>query len=182
MNKLSLITLASVVAMSFSTVTVAQEEEIEIIMKGDHKMMKMKGDHRMKWKMRGKKHHMMHLLMDADGDGSVTAEEFKDFRAKNFAKADKNGDGSLNGAEFAELAKIKKELHKKAKEMAKKKKAKKYFGKLDADGDGKISKAEFDAKGERSFIRMDHNDDGVLNKKDRRKKMHKVIKMEKMAD
>lgn len=164
MNKLSLITLASVVAMSFSTVAFTQEKEIEIIMKGDHNMMG--------------KHHMMHMLMDTDDDGSVTAKEFKDFRAKNFAKADKNGDGSLNAEEFAELGAIKKEQHKKSVEMAKKKKAQKHFSKLDADGDGKISKAEFDAKGDRSFTRMDHNDDGVLNKKDRHKKMHKMKKMQ----
>ncbi|MCK5424131.1 MAG: EF-hand domain-containing protein [Emcibacter sp.] len=182
MNKLSLVTLASVAAMSLSTVAFAQEEEVHIIkMKGDHKMMEMMGGHRM-MKMKGKKHHMMYLLMDTDEDGSVTAKEFNDFRAENFSKADKNGDGNLNAEEFSELRKIKKELHKKAMKMAKKKKAQKHFGKLDADGDGKISKAEFDAKGERSFIRMDHNDDGVLNKKDRRKKMHVIKKMKTIED
>lgn len=111
-------TLASVVAISFSTGAFAQEKEIEIIkMKGDHKIMKMMGDHRMMHKKRD--HHVMHLLMDTDGDGSVSAKEFKDFRTENFVKADKNGDGNLNGPEFDELAKIKKELYKKAKKMAK---------------------------------------------------------------
>ncbi len=179
MKKLTLITLASVATMSFSGAVFAEEKEIHVIkMKGDHDMTKMMGDHRMMRKKNAR--HMMHLLMDADNDGSVSSQEFKDFRSRNFSKADKNGDGKLNAEEFAELGKIKKELHKKAKELAKQKKAQKHFSKFDGDGDGNISKAEFDARGERSFIRMDHNDDGILNKKDRRKKMHVIKKMKKM--
>ena len=72
-----------------------------------------------------------------------------------------------------------KEQRKKAKEMMMQKKIQKHFEKMDANGDGKVSKAEFDAKGERGFIRMDQNDDGVLNMKDRKEKMHRMKEMDK---
>lgn len=179
MKKLSLVTLASVATMSFSTAAFAGEEKKhDMKMKGDHHIMKMKGDHH---KMKKKhKHHAMYILMDKDGNGAVSAKEFKDFRAGVFAKADKNSDGNLNAEEFAGLAKIKKVLHKKAMKMVKQKKAQKRFSKVDADGDGTISKAEFDAKGDSSFTRMDKNDDGVLNKKDRYKGKQKMKKTQKM--
>lgn len=157
MKKLPLVTMAAIMALSFSANSFA---------KGGKHMKHMKGSH-----------HVMHKLMDGDGDGSVSRDEFQAFRAQNFAAADKNGDGSLDDQEFAALAKNMAEKRKKAMEMAKLKRAEKHFGKLDADGDGKISQAEFDAKGERSFIRMDQNDDGLLNKADRKKKMHKMKKM-----
>lgn len=159
MNKYSLAALASIAALSISGAAFAEG--------GKHKHGMMGGK------------HMMHQMMDTNADGSVSNEEFKAFRAKNFADADANGDGSLNGQEFEALGKIMKEKHKAAKKMAKQKKAQKHFNKLDADGDGNISRAEFDAKGERSFIRMDNNEDGVLNKEDRPKKMRKLKKMDR---
>lgn len=167
MQKLSLITMASIAALSFSSAAFAGE--------GRH-MMKGEGMHMMK--MKGK-HHMMHMLMDADKNGSVSQDEFKAFRDQHFSGADKNGDGSLTVEEFAALSKIMEEERKKAMEMAKQKKAKKHFDKMDANGDGKITKAEFDAKGDRHFIRMDGNDDGVLNKEDRKGKKHKMKRMDR---
>lgn len=158
MKKISFIALASVVAVSFSVAAFA----------GDH--MRMKG-------MKAG-HHMMHEMMDANGDGSVSTQEFQAFRGQNFSKADKNGDGNLDAVEFDALGNIMKEQRAQAMEMAKKKKAQKRFNKLDDNGDGKISRAEFDAKGERSFIRMDQNDDGQLDQADRHKKMHKMKKMD----
>ncbi|MBL4800473.1 MAG: EF-hand domain-containing protein [Emcibacter sp.] len=158
MQKLSLVVIASIAALGFSFGAFA----------GDRMPMHhMKGGH-----------HMMHGLMDANKDGSVDEQEFKNFRNQHFSKADKNGDGVLTKKEFLALAVIMKEQRQKAMEMAKQKRAQKHFDKLDVDGNGKISKAEFDAKGQRSFIRMDQNDDGVLNKADRRKKMHKMKRME----
>ena len=159
MQKLSFITLASIAALSFSSAALA----------GDRMhMKKMKGGH-----------HVMHGLMDSNKDGSVSDEEFQAFRDQHFAGADKNGDGNLSQKEFAALGKIMKEQRQKAMEMAKAKRAQKHFNKLDADGDGKISKAEFEAKGKRSFIRMDHNDDGILDKGDRKMNKHKMKRMER---
>ncbi len=146
MKKTLFVTVASIAAISFSSSVYA-------------------GDKMHKMKMKGA--HMMHEMMDADKDGSVSAEEFKAFRSQKFADADKNNDGNLDAGEYEALSKVMAEKRKKAMEMAKKKKAKKHFDKMDTDGDGKISKAEFDAKGERGFIRMDKNDDGMLNMDDR---------------
>jgi len=157
MKNLPLITIASIIGLSFSSAAFAQNKM---------HMQKMKGGH-----------HMMHMMIDTNSDGSVSAQEFQGFRSQNFSAADKNKDGSLNGQEFEALSKIMKEQRKKAMEMAKQKMAKKHFDKLDADGDGKISKAEFDSKGERSFIRMDQNDDGVLNMDDRRENKTHMKKM-----
>jgi len=168
MNKLPFIALISLATLSVSSGAFAQAN-----------MQDRMNDKRMGMdKMRGQ-HHMMHMMMDANQDGSVSQEEFQSFRSKNFSGADKNGDKALTQDEFMALAKQMQEQRKKAKEMAKQKKMQKQFQKLDANGDGKISKEEFDAKGERSFIRMDHNDDGVLNKEDRQKKMRKMKKMNK---
>jgi len=119
-------------------------------------------------------HHMMNILMDTNKDGTVSSQEFQDFKGRNFAAADQNNDGFLNPEEFAALSKIKKEQRKKAMEMAKKKKAKKRFGEMDSDGDGKISKAEYDAKGAQGFNLMDLNKDGALSKNEHGKKMHKM--------
>ncbi|VAW05530.1 hypothetical protein MNBD_ALPHA01-69 [hydrothermal vent metagenome] len=166
MKKILFVTVASIAAMSFTSLAYAGDKM--------HKMHKMK--------MKGA--HMMHEMMDADKDGSVSAEEFQAFRSQKFADADKNNDGNLDAGEYEALAKVMAEQRKKAMEMAKKKKAKKHFDKMDADGDGKISKAEFDAKGERGFTRMDKNDDGMLNMDDRsygKDKMKKAKdKMKKM--
>jgi len=160
MQKINLVTIASLTVLSFSSSAFAEEKM---------HMMNMKG-----------MHHMMMTMMDTNEDGSVSQEEFQAFRSKNFSGADKNRNGSLDAKEFAALAKMMKEQHKKAMEMAKKKKMQKHFDKIDTNGDGKISKAEFDAKGDRSFIRMDGNDDGVLNKKDRKGMMHKMKDKGKM--
>ncbi len=161
MKKTSLIIVVSLAVLSLSTVVQSQERMGKKHMKGDF--------------------HMMNLLMDADKDGSVSHEEFKAFRTNTFNSADQNGDGKLNVQEMAELSSIMKAQKAKAMEMAQKKReakrAEKHFNKLDADDNGEVSREEFDAKGERGFIRMDHNDDGFLNKDDRQKKMYKMKKM-----
>lgn len=156
MNKLSVITVVSVVTLSFSSAAFAGEK------------MHMKG-------MKGE-HHMMHALMDTNGDGNVDKQEFQAFREQHFTGADKNGDGNITVEEFATMAKIMKEQREKAKKMMMQKKMQKHFKKMDTNGDGMISKAEFDAKGERGFTRMDQNDDGVLNMDDRKAKMHDMKK------
>lgn len=169
MKKISVITLASVVALSVMSTAFAdgKKQEMKHMMKmGSGSMMKMKGG------------HMMQQLMDGDKDGTITQEEFNSFRGKNFFDADKNRNKSLTLKEFAVMAKNMEEQRKKAMAMAKEKakqvRLKKHFDKLDADGDGKVSLAEFEAKGNRKFIRMDNNDDGVLNMADHKGKMKKM--------
>ncbi|GEM_PF-2927403 len=163
LKQLSLATLITVGAVSLSSLAFAG---------GGMHMGRMGGD----------MHRFMHQMMDSNKDGSVDEKEFQAFRDQHFTKLDQNHDGKLSAKEFAMMPKIMAEMRKKAKEMAQQERLKKHFAKLDANGDGKISKAEFDAKGERSFIRMDQNDDGLLNKKDRMKMMHKMKKMHEMND
>lgn len=44
--------------------------------------------------------HSMHAMMDADGDGAISAAEHAAGAAKMFAKADANGDGSVSADEM----------------------------------------------------------------------------------
>lgn len=111
--------------------------------------------------------HVMHQMMDSNKDGSVDTREFQAFRGQYFTIADKNRDGKLDAKEFSALPGIMEEQRKKAIEAARQEKAREHFTKMDSNGDGKVSKAEFDARGERQFIRKDHNDDGLLNREDR---------------
>ena len=152
MRKISVITLASIAALAFSSFAYAD----------GHKGMK---------KMMGK--HMMHQKMDVNKDGTVSQEEFQTFRANHFAEADKNGDGALSQSDFEAMAKLKEQERQKAMEKAREKRRLEHFKSLDANGDGTVSQEEFTKKGERQFIRMDRNDDGQLNKDDRRKKKGK---------
>ncbi len=166
MKTLSLITMASIVALSFSTVAFAEDKKHSKRMSGGH--------------------HMMAKKMDTNKDGSVSREEFQAHQNKRFAGVDGNNDKSLTLEEFAAHAEKMKEERKKAIEKAKQARMKKMFDALDANGDGKVSQAEFDAKGDRTFIRMDNNDDGVLNKDDHKRKMmqrhkrHGKAKMDRM--
>lgn len=74
--------------------------------------------------------------MDADGNGVVTVEEFKqhrmghgkDRKGKYFATIDSNNDSTVSKQEFLD--------HKQQR-------AEKYFNKMDIDGDGSLSADEF---------------------------------------
>lgn len=136
-------------------------------------MHKMDG-HKMDGHKMGGGHDGMQEMMDVNGDGSVSRDEFKSFHSDHFKKADKNNDGNLDAPEFAMLSKIMAEERAKAMELAKQKRMKRHFDKADTDKNGKISKAEFEAIGERHFTRMDHNDDGSLNQDDRSKRMSEM--------
>ena len=50
------------------------------------------------------KHHKM-KMMDTDGDGSVSKDEFMAHMEKKFAKKDKNGNGVLSGDEMKRMGK-----------------------------------------------------------------------------
>lgn len=163
MTKISHITLATVIAVSFTATAMA----------GDGKYKKHKN------KMRSD--HMIEK-MDTDKDGAVSTDEFKAHRAEIFSAADSNGDGSLSGDEFAAMAKAMQEKREEAMKMAREKKRQNHFNKMDADGDGKISQAEFDAGGEHRFNRMDNNDDGKLDKNDRHKKQYKKHHKKEMPE
>ena len=54
-------------------------------------------------KCHGKRHKMK--MMDSDGDGSVSKEEFMAHAEKKFSKKDKNGDGVLSAEEMKKMKK-----------------------------------------------------------------------------
>lgn len=120
--------------------------------------MLIKADHR--GRERGRNSRGMSLgalLNDADGDGTITADEIDLARSALIAGADANGNGDISLEEyqtiFVELMRDR---------MVD------GFQNLDADGSGEITTDEVDAAIARITNRMDRNDDGVLNADDQR--------------
>ena len=103
---------------------------------------------------RGLMGHVM-ARADTDGDGALTREELRRFRAERFANADADGDGRVTRDEMIARAQAR------AAERAGR-----IFDRQDRDGDGVVGAAEFEARGEarldRLFTRADGNGDGLI--------------------
>lgn len=91
--------------------------------------------------------------LDANGDGSVSREEFLDFRRERLLEQDADGDGVLDNDEF--LASLPADAPRMMRRRA--------FGQFDTDRDGKVSGEELKAGPARGFDRADRNGDGVLD-------------------
>ncbi|AKI00728.1 EF hand [Hoeflea sp. IMCC20628] len=103
---------------------------------------------------------MMHQILqkvDADGDGAVTQAEIDAFRSALVSEADASGDGNISIAEFETIY----------LQMVRNKMVD-AFQRLDEDGDGMVTQAEMDEKFGNVVERMDRNDDGKLDRGDRR--------------
>jgi hypothetical protein len=83
--------------------------------------------------------------LDADKDGRLTAEEAKHEPplARNFAFADRDGDGRLDRAEYDEAMTLEAEILEAGAHSVRKLA---LFGELDADRDGALSRAEAAAR------------------------------------
>jgi Ca2+-binding EF-hand superfamily protein len=90
--------------------------------------------------------------LDADGDGTVTLEEFLKPKADRFAELDTQGTGSLSGE--ALVGREKAELDYRIKRMLKR---------YDADGDERITKEEFEKPARARFAKRDFNGDGKIS-------------------
>lgn len=101
--------------------------------------------------------HAMLAPYDADADGRFTQDELDQGNAAEFAKYDANGDGALSLDEFQALWLAR--VHERMVD---------HFQHLDADGDAGVTAAEFAEPVEGLVARMDRNDDGVLDRDDRR--------------
>ena len=113
---------------------------------------------------------------DLNGDGSVSKEEFKTGREKQFAGIDANHDGVLSHAEYVGefTARLTKRLAA-STDMAEKKEEERVrqlrqadvrFGVLDTDKSGGITPAEFEYSGWRMFVTHDTNKDGAVSAAD----------------
>lgn len=83
--------------------------------------------------------------LDADGDSSISMEEFGAFSDFAFEQMDTDKNGSLSKSEV--------DAH--ADEGA--------FGRADTDGNGSVSSSEFRSRMEQNFKEADKDGDGVLN-------------------
>jgi hypothetical protein len=113
---------------------------------------------------------------DINGDGSVSKDEFKAGRDKQFAGIDANHDGALSHDEYVGefTARLAKRLaastdtaEKKEEERVRQlRQADVRFGVLDTDKSGGITPAEFDYSGWRMFVTHDTNKDGAVSAAD----------------
>lgn len=83
--------------------------------------------------------------LDADGDASISMQEFGAFSDFAFEQMDTDKNGSLSKSEV--------DAH--ADENA--------FGRADADGNGSVSSSEFRSRMEQNFKDADKDGDGILN-------------------
>jgi hypothetical protein len=113
---------------------------------------------------------------DLNGDGSVSKEEFKTGREKQFAKIDADHNGVLSHDEYvgefearlkAKLAASTDTADKKEEERVRQERqAEVRFGVLDTDKSGGITPAEFEYSGWRMFVTHDTNKDGAVSAAD----------------
>ncbi|PWL33644.1 MAG: calcium-binding protein [Marivita sp. XM-24bin2] len=91
--------------------------------------------------------------LDANDDGTVSAEEFA-ARANRFARIDTNGDGVLTAEELAA-----------AGEERAARRAERMIARLDTNGDGALSEDEIKSRRDpsRMFEHLDANDDGMVS-------------------
>jgi len=110
--------------------------------------------------MRGRHGHKFVKMLeqfDTNEDGKLTQQEFDEARAGLLEKHDANKDGKLTLDEFEKLW-----LEIMRQRMVR------GFQRLDKDGDAELSKDEYTKPFENLVERMDRNDDGALDYKDRR--------------
>ncbi len=96
-------------------------------------------------------HRVVDMLpkADADRDGFVTRAEWRDFRASQFGRFDRNRDGVLSAADAPPL------MGRGALQEA--------LGAFDTERDGRVSRAEFVDGPAPAFDRLDLNHDGVID-------------------
>jgi len=94
---------------------------------------------------------------DANGDGALTKAEFATYRAQQFQRLDRDGDGYLTDADTQQLKRF-------ASRMPSGMEPGQMIARFDADGDGKVSEAEFANGPTPAFDAVDANGDGVATK------------------
>lgn len=117
--------------------------------------------------------------VDADKDGSITAEEFDAFQAKLFSEADTDGDGALSKGEMSAHFAAQSEMHgskrtpkaprpedtsgRGRRDAMRDLSPEEIIGNLDKDDDSMISREEAPEPMQRRFDRLDANKDGSID-------------------
>lgn len=99
---------------------------------------------------------------DTNNDGSVSLEEFQTNFVTRIAKFDSDSDGTVSRAELEAI--IAASDDRRMERQAARVRA------LDADWNGELTTAEIQTAGQSAFERFDTNEDGKLDRSDRRGK------------
>lgn len=98
-------------------------------------------------------------MADANGDGSISLEEFQVVRLRQFDQADANSDLHLSPEEITAMQQ--------GRQGARSVTAAPDPMRLDTDGDGRVGREEFVAAGPSAYQRLDRNGDGRIDRSDR---------------
>ena len=100
--------------------------------------------------------------LDTDDDGVVEPRELDDARARQFARADLNGDGYIAGAEFEELRADRPDQ---GGRRGRRGGGGDPVARMDRDGDGRVSRLEF--RGTTDLLeRADFDGDGSITRRE----------------
>lgn len=97
-------------------------------------------------------------LIDENGNGRIEPAEIEAARAGLFSRLDADGDGSVTAEEHQQAVD---RLAERAERFAAR--GQQRFGRLDAVGDGRISRAEFVERQRPGFALADRNEDGAID-------------------
>ncbi|MEM1364215.1 MAG: histidine kinase [Pseudomonadota bacterium] len=98
--------------------------------------------------------------MDTDNSRSISLAEFEAAMASRFAEFDSNGDGTISSEELLAIVSA-------SDDRRLERRAARIRG-LDANWDGQLTSAELQAASASAFERRDINNDGQLDRSDRR--------------
>ena len=129
-------------------------------------MAEIPAEYRTEARSRG---NMMLKHHDADGDGTITLQEFKAGGDEMFARLDADGDGRLSADELAAAHSWRhpgrgergNEAPRDGKPAGQR--GQRGFQRMDADGDGFVGREEFDEARMARFSRLDANGNGVID-------------------
>jgi len=101
------------------------------------------------------------VALDLNGDGAISGAELDAYLRERFSFMDADGDGTVTRQEF-DTAELRDETLRKMKQEY----LERLFGYLDSNGDGTFTKADFLEGGQQRFRGTDMDGDGRLTEKE----------------